>query len=188
MNNKIIFNFAIKLIGLYYIISSITSFELSLGILLSYSPDNSENLTTILTQMFFICLHFIMNLFIILKSEKILDLIYKNNKTDLSSETEEQISTNINNFNMSDIIHGSVILIGFIIVITNIGELALSIKDYYNVMIKFGGINADLTVVKFYGKPALLNTIIGILVILFQNKISYWLTNKINIENLKSIK
>jgi hypothetical protein len=35
---------------------TITNFELSLSVLLSYSPDNSENLTTILTQIFFILL------------------------------------------------------------------------------------------------------------------------------------
>lgn len=186
MKYKIIFNFAIKLIGLYYIINSITNFELTLSILLSYTPDNSDNLIVNLTQIFFIFIQFITNLFIILKSEKILDLIYKNNKSDLDIIVDTHNTNGIDNINLLNFINASVILIGFIIVISNISDLILSIKDYYNVMIDLGDINAKLKVVTFYGKPALLNSIIGLLIVIFQNKISNLISNNIKIENLKS--
>lgn len=129
-----------------------------------------------------------MNLFIILRSEKILDLIYKNNKTDLDIIADTHNTTTIDNSNLLNLFNASVILIGFILFISNIADLILSIKDYYNAMLKFGGINADLTNVTFHGKPALIKSILGVMIIIFQNKISYWLTNKITIENLKSIK
>lgn len=173
------FSLLIKLLGLYLLVNWVNNSILHLGnIYSSYTYmtqfNGNPDFSVLFFSIFLLIINTIFPFFLLIKSNWISQLIFKNEEV-----TEIPLPNLGSNINYSKILQFSIIFIGLIFILTSIPILIINLIDYYQLMMKLGGISSQNPNIKFEGKIYLIKILFGCLMIVK----STFIANLINKDN-----